>query len=340
MKVALIGFPFSGKSTVFQLLTNVEPSKKEETMGTIKVPDKRIDKLSEIYNPKKKTYAEFILSDFSVRSSKDSIVSPAIKNMIQKTDMLIFVLRNFDSLMSSDEKNPLKEYQSLKEELVLSDLVVIDRRLEREKKEKKNPPEIDALKKMHSILEEGNFPSEEDFAPEQLENMKNYNFLTLKKKIVLVNQEEGNNEIPSDLKEVLEKDNVAYFSVSATIEMELSELDEEERAEFLADYGLKESATARFVNTVYNSLGLISFLTSGTDEVRAWSIKNGTTAVEAAGKIHSDIQRGFIRAETIAFEEFIKYGSEAECKKAGVYRLEGKTYVVKDGDIINFRFNV
>jgi GTP-binding protein YchF len=340
MKVALIGFPFSGKSTVFQLLTNVEPSKKEETMGTIKVPDKRIDKLSEIYNPKKKTYAEFILSDFSVRSSKDSLISPIIKNMIQKTDMLIFVIRNFESLMSSDEKNPLKEYLSLKEDLILSDLVIIDRRLEREKKEKKNPPELDTLKKMHSILEEGKFPLEEDFSIEQLEKMKNYNFLTLKKKIVLINQEEGEINIPKDLQKELTKDKISWFNVSATIEMELNELPKEEQAEFLADYGLKESATTRFVNTVYDSLGLISFLTSGTDEVRAWSIKNGTTAVEAAGKIHSDIQRGFIRAETIAFEEFIKYGSEVECKKAGVYRLEGKTYIVKDGDIINFRFNV
>ncbi len=131
-----------------------------------------------------------------------------------------------------------------------------------------------------------------------------------------------------------------YISASRPIEIELAELDTQEQIEFLKDYGLTESAKIRFIKSAYHSLGLISFLTAGEDEVRAWPIKHGTTAVYAAGKIHSDIQRGFIRAETIFYDDFIKYGSESECKKAGAYKLEGKEYVVKDGDIINFRFNV
>ncbi len=340
MRAALTGLPFSGKSSVFQALTGIESGKKEETVGTIKVPDERIDKLSEIYSPKKITYAEFVLSDFSVPASKDSAISSKVKNMIQKTDLLIMVLRNFESLMTSDGIDPVSEYRKIKDDLIITDFMVIDKRLEREKKEKKNPPEINILKKLHSILENGDIPGEGTLLEDEINTVSNYNFLTLKKKIVLINQSEGENEVPGDLIELLKKDNIDHFCVSAPIEIELAELEPEEQIEFLKDYGLTESAKIRFIKNSYKSLGLISFLTTGPDEVRAWTIKNGTPAVLAAGKIHSDIQRGFIRAETIHYDDFIKYGSEHECKKAGAYRLEGKEYTVKDGDIINFRFNV
>lgn len=340
MRAALIGLPYSGKSTVFQALTGIETGKKEETIGTIKVPDNRIDKLSELYNPKKKTYAEFVLSDFSVPQSKDSAVSAKVKNMVQKTDLLIFVIRNFDSIMTADATDPVAEYSLLKDEMIIADTIVIERRLEREKKEKKNPPELGMLKRLYSVLEEGKMPVESDFSEDDLAHVSNYNFLTLKKKIVLLNQPEGEFDIPQNVKEEIEKDGLEAFCVSAALELELAELGPEEQLEFLEDYGLKETAKERFIRSSYNALGLISFLTAGADEVRAWPIRKGTPAVEAAGKIHSDIQRGFIRAETVHFEDFIKYGSESECKKAAAYRLEGKEYPVKDGDIINFRFNV
>jgi len=339
MRAALIGLPFSGKSSVFQALTGIESGKKEETVGTIKVPDERIDKLSEIYNPKKKTYGEFVLSDYSVPHAKETVVSPKIKNMVQKTDLLILVLRNFDSLMTSDGVDPLTEYKKLKDDLIITDFVVVERRLEREMKEKKNPPEINVLKKLQTILENGELPAEK-ITEDEAELVSNYNFLSMKKIIVLINQPEGKMEIPEKLAEALKNDGVEHFCVSAPIEIELAELDTQEQIEFLKDYGLTESAKIRFIKSAYHSLGLISFLTAGEDEVRAWPIKHGTTAVYAAGKIHSDIQRGFIRAETIFYDDFIKYGSEAECKKAGAYKLEGKEYVVKDGDIIKFRFNV
>jgi ribosome-binding ATPase len=340
MRASLIGLPFSGKSSVFQALTGIEAGKKEESIGTIKVPDERIDKLSEIYSPKKKTYAEFVLSDFMVPASKDTVISPKIKNMIQKTDLLILVLRNFESLHTADPVDPCSEYRKLKDDLIITDFLVVERRIEREIKEKKNPPEINVLKKLHKILENGDLPKEDSISEDESELVSNYNFLSLKKRIVLVNQPEGANEIPVTLSELLAKDNIDHFCVSAPLEVELSELDPEEQAEFLKDYGLTESAKIRFIKSAYNSLGLISFLTAGADEVRAWPIKKGTPAAFAAGKIHSDIQRGFIRAETIHYNDFVKYGSESECKKAAAYRLEGKEYPVKDGDIINFRFNV
>jgi ribosome-binding ATPase len=340
MRAALIGLPFSGKSSVFQALTGIESGKKEETIGTIKVPDERIDKLSEIYNPKKKTYGEFVLSDYSVPHAKETVISPKIKNMVQKTDLLIFVLRNFDSLMTSDGVDPLTEYKKLKDELIITDFVVVERRIEREIKEKKNLPEINVLKKLQTILESGELPGEKKLSEDEADLVSNYNFLSMKKIIVLINQPEGKMDVSEELAEMLKKDSVEYFCVSAPIEIELAELSPEEQLEFLKDYGLAESAKIRFIKSAYHSLGLISFLTAGEDEVRAWPIKQGTTAVYAAGKIHSDIQRGFIRAETIHYLDFIKYGSESECKKAAAYKLEGKEYLVKDGDIINFRFNV
>jgi len=340
MRASLIGLPFSGKSSVFQALTGIESGKKEETIGTIKVPDERIDRLSEIYNPKKKTYGEFVLSDYSLPHIKETVISPKIKNMVQKTDLLIFVLRNFDSLMTSDGIDPLTEYKKLKDELIITDFVVVERRIEREIKEKKNLPEINVLKKLQTILENGEIPGSDKISEDEAELVSNYNFLSMKKIIVLINQPEGNMEVPQKLAEILKNDGIEYFCVSAPIEIELAELSPEEQLEFLKDYGLTESAKIRFIKSAYHSLGLISFLTAGADEVRAWPIKKGTAAVYAAGKIHSDIQRGFIRAETIFYDDFIKYGSEAECKKAAAYKLEGKEYIVKDGDIINFRFNV
>lgn len=340
MRAALIGLPFSGKTSVFEILTGVENGKKEENMGTIKVPDERVDVLSEIYSPKKKTYAEFILSDFYVPISRDVIISPKVKNLIQKTELLVIVLRNFDSLMTSDEKNPYDEYKKIIEDIMISDFMVIEKKIEREKKERKNLVELPVLQKLKDAFEKGECVDSSFLSDEDLEKVSNYNFLSLKKRIVLVNQSEGETVVPEDLAAVLKKENVAVFSICASVEKELAELSPEEQLEFLEGFGLTETANVRFIKETYSALGLISFLTAGPDEVRAWPIKDGTVAVVAAGKIHSDIARGFIRAETIDFETFMKYGSESECKKAGVFRLEGKEYTMRDGDIVNFRFNV
>ena len=340
MKAALIGLPFSGKTTVFQVLTAVESGKKEETMGSIKVPDTRIDKLSEMYNPKKTTYAEFILSDFSVPSGKDVVLPAAVKNGVQKSDLLIMVLRNMDSVMTPEPTDAAGEYTRLIDELILTDLITIERRIERNRKERNSLPELPVLEKLQGILEGGELPLRENLNDDEMGHITSYNFLTLKRRIILINQPEDAIEPAQDVVDALSVHGDSIFPLSASLELEMNELSDEDRDEFLSDYGLKGSARSRFIRAAYGALGLISFLTAGEDEVRAWPIKDGISALYAAGKIHSDIQRGFIRAETISFEDFVELGSESACRKVGKYRLEGKTYPIQDGDIINFRFNV
>ncbi|MBF0440655.1 MAG: redox-regulated ATPase YchF [Oligoflexales bacterium] len=339
MKAALAGLAYSGKTSIFKALTSVDAGKKDESIGSIKVPDERIDFLCSVYHPKKTTYAEFILTDLNVQE-KSSIIPAKTKSIIQKSELLILVLRNFDSVMTESPRNPLAEYNKLMDEIVITDFIVIENRLERQKKEQRKLPEQKILEKLHFILGENRFPGDEEISGEEMRLLNNYNFLSLKKCMVLINQPEGETEIPSDLEKKLCENNMAYFPISAALECELNELSRDEQVSFLESYGLKETGKERFIREAYRTMGLISFLTCGEDECRAWPIKSSSKAVDAASRIHSDIARGFIRAETISFDDFKRLGSEAECKKAGLYRLEGKEYIVKDGDIINFRFNV
>jgi len=340
MRAALIGVPFSGKTTLFEALTGVPTGRKEESLASIKVPDTRIDRLSEVFNPGKTTYAEFTLSDFNPEGAKAETIPAKVKNMLQKMDMLILVVRDFDSVLTDKPRDPLAEYAALRDEIILSDFMVTSKRLEREAKEHKNPLDLPVLKKLNESFENNRLPDDDAYSAQDRELVANYAFLTLKKRIVLVNKPEGETVIPPVLAGQLQKENVLYFAVSGTLEKELMEIPPADRAEFLKGYGLEGTARDRLLTTAYESMNLISFLTVGSDEVRAWPIRRGMTAVEAAGKIHSDIARGFIRAEVVPFETFMKHGSEDECKKANAYRLTGKDYVVQDGDIVNFRFNV
>ena len=340
MRAGLIGFPFSGKTTIFQILTGKKANKKEENIGTIKVPDERVDFLSDIYKPKKTIYAEFVISDYNVPSKKESIIAPSIKTMLQKVELLIIIIRDFSSLFSNELQDPISGYKRLREELTLTDFMIIEKRLERLEKENRNSLEIPVLKKLAEMLEENIFPKQEDFTENEYQLISNYSFLSLKKRIFLINQEEDTSEISEELRKCLDDDNEAYFSISATLESELNELSEEECKSFLESFGLEYTMKEHFIKTAFTSMELISFLTIGKDEVRAWQIKKDTIALNAAEKIHSDISRGFIRAEIVSFEDFKKYGSENECKKAGVYSLKGKTYIMQDGDITSFRFNV
>ncbi len=239
-----------------------------------------------------------------------------------------------------EPKDPAAEYGKIRDDILLTDILVIEKRLEREAKERKNPPELGTLKKVKELLEQMRLPKEGELTGEELERIAHYNFLSLKKPTVLVNQPEGESDVPAALKTLLAADGLDCFALSATLERELAAIPPAEQAGFLKEFGLTEPASRRFVRHIYRGLGLLSFLTAGEDEVRAWPIRTGTPAVQAAGKIHTDIEKGFIRAEVVAFDDFKACGSEAECKKAGKYRLEGKEYVVRDGDIINFRFNV
>ena len=340
MRAALIGMPFSGKTLLFQALTGVEPAKREENLANIKVPDERIDYLADVFSPDKKTYAEFIVMDFTVEGAKSEVIPAKVKNLVQKMDMLILVVRDFDSVLTDSPRDPLGEYRKLRDELILTDLMVVEKRLEREAKEHKNPPDLPVLKRLHARFESNQLPAEDEITPQEHGFIANYSFLTLKKRLVLVNRPEGENDVPKALDQLLEAEGVKRFAVSATLEKELNDIPLAERQAFLEGFGMTGTARERLVTTAYASMNLISFLTVGEDEVRAWPIRRGSTALEAAGKIHTDIARGFIRAETVPFEVFKKHGSEDACKAANAYKLVGKDYVVQDGDLMEFRFNI
>ncbi|MFA6033931.1 MAG: DUF933 domain-containing protein, partial [Myxococcota bacterium] len=304
MKAALIGLPFCGKTTVYEALTGMPVGRKEESLATIKVPDERIEYLAGVFNPGKKVYAEFVLHDFNPEGNKADELSAKVKNMIQKMDMLILVIRDFDSMLTDRPRNALSEYTRLRDELIFSDLVIVEKRLEREEKEHKNPPDLAVLKRLHAAFEANSLPDAVEITPQEREMISNYSFLTLKKRIVLVNKAEDETGVPQELEELLRREGVLNFAMSAMLEKEINEIPPEDRASFLQGYGLSGTARDRLIGTAYSSMNLISFLTVGPDEVRAWPIRKGSSAVEAAGKIHTDIARGFIRAEVVAYETF------------------------------------
>jgi GTP-binding protein YchF len=304
-----------------------------------------------IYKPKKKTFATIDCLDLPGLSFTDDhgrAAARKIINQVRTVDMLVLVIRAFENASVPAYRNsvdPKRDLEELKTELLLADLELVTTRIERLEKEVNKPTKTQAhdkaelalQKKLQDAIESERPISTAIETEAEKEMIKSLNFLTQKPMLVVVNV--GDNDINKQFDFGLPKD-VPVVTLCASIEKELGELDAQSRKEFMADMGITEPATKKFVNSCYSALGLISFLTAGEDEVRAWPIKQGTTALDAAGKIHSDIKRGFIRAETIAFEDLKTFGDEKAVKAAGKMRLEGKTYVVQDGDIINFRFNV
>jgi ribosome-binding ATPase len=348
MKVGLVGFSGSGKTTVYNALTG----QKAETgyasrgsgktnLGVVKVPDARVDALASIHNPKKITLAEIHFVDVAAPPgaggrSLDTSALPAMREV----EALVQVVRAFPS---EDGKpgEPLGELQDLQTELTLGDLAPIEKRLERLKKEKGKPGEIELLGKLKAHLEEGKPLRDLELSEQDHTAISGYRFLTLKPLLIVLNVAEGDVDKPVDpaLSAYATANKLSIIPLSGKLEMELSELSPEEQKAFLADLGLSDTALPRFVRAAYAALDLISFLTAGPDECRAWTIRRGTSAVRAAGKIHSDIERGFIRAEVMTFDDFMHFKSEAKVREAGKARLEGKEYIVRDGDIIHFRHN-
>jgi len=348
MKVGLVGFSGSGKTTVYNALTG----QKAETgyasrgsgktnLGVVKVPDARVDALAAIHNPKKITLAEIHFVDVAAPPgaggrSLDTSALPAMREV----EALVQVVRAFPS---EDGKpgEPLGELQDLQTELTLGDLAPIEKRLERLKKEKGKPGEIELLGKLKAHLEEGKPLRDLELSEQDQTAISGYRFLTLKPLLIVLNVAEGDVDKPIDpaLSAYATANKLSIIPLSGKLEMELSELSPDEQKAFLADLGLSDTALPRFVRAAYAALDLISFLTAGPDECRAWTIRRGTSAVRAAGKIHSDIERGFIRAEVMTFDDFMQFKSEAKVREAGKARLEGKEYIVRDGDIIHFRHN-
>jgi GTP-binding protein YchF len=346
MKIGLVGFAGSGKTTVFNTLTGLDVPVGfggEPHLGTVKVPDERIDALSEIFKPKKTTYAEIVFSDIpGEHGAERKGLSRKGLQQIRDQDVLCLVLRAFPNPALETAADPSAEFDAFHAECLLADLAMVERRLERAAKDKPDPVELAAFELMKSTLEQEqplrSLPAE----ALDRSRLAGYAFLTDRPLMVVVNrsEDEAALPLPEDLAPRLEAAHSAGLVLSASLEAEIAKMDPVDQPAFLEDFGLQESALARFIRTAYGLLDLISFFTVGSDEVRAWPVRRGSNAKQAAGRIHTDLERGFIRAEVMPYDVFMEYGSEHALRDAGRLQVEGKDYVVADGDILNIRFNV
>jgi GTP-binding protein YchF len=360
MKIAIIGLPNSGKTTVFNALTrgsaettNYASGQLEPNVATVKVPDTRLGVLAEMFDPKKTTPADVQYVDVGGLSSgarQSGGLPPALLNFIGGADALLHVARAFqDEAVSHPEGSVglARDVETVDLELAFSDLAIIERRLQKlnaeigkmsSKDKDLRIAERDLLLKLQGGLEQGTPIRDIELNDEEARLLRGYQFLTAKPLLVVVNI--GEQEIKSPQAFDYPHRESGVVALCGKVEAELAQLDDEDAQAFMEDLGIDEAARDRVIAKSYDLLGLMSFLTAGPDEVRAWTIRRNTPAVEAAGAIHSDIQRGFIRAEIVAYDDLIKAGGMTEAKKVGTVRLEGKQYIVKDGDVCHFLFNI
>lgn len=358
----IIGLPMVGKTTVFNLLTgarvqtsNFFSGKTESNLGMAKVPDRRIDFLSALYKPKKTIYAQLELIDVPglVRgASEGQGIGNAFMDTVRKVDALILVLRAFrseDVEHVEGSIDPMRDVQTVVYELLMADIEFVDKRLTRLRESKKRPPqaeeEISLLSKILEHLEAEKPFATLDLTEDERRALVNYTFFTDKPLILVANLDDEQFKAQdyigrAPLHTYAQENGLPLIEISANTEVEISELTGEDRDMFFADFGISEPGIDRIARASYAVLGLISFFTVGEDEVRAWTIRTASTAKQAAGKIHSDLERGFIRAELMKYADILQYGSHAKLKEKGLMSLEGKDYYVQDGDILNIRFNV
>ncbi len=348
MKLGIVGVPQCGKSTIFDALTGArgeegghKPARKDMKMATVTVFDERIAFLSEIYQPKKTSFAkvEYLLPS-EIQGASPEKSSASLWNQIRTCDALLHVIRNFQSAGGSPP-TPGNDYWQLEEEMVLSDLVVTENRIERIELDRKRgkreeEEEYDLLQSCRKILEEGDpIRGKGDLASHPL--LKGFTFLSAKPVLVIMNNEDEDESLPQWDRR---PEGVDAIVVRGRLEQDIASMSPEEAEEFLEAYHVTESALDRVINRSYGLLNRISFFTVGSDEVKAWPIAAGTSALDAAGSVHTDIQKGFIRAEVVSFDDLKECGDFKEAKKAGLVRLEGKEYIIQDGDIAHFRFNI
>ena len=357
LRAGLIGLPSSGKTTLFELLSRKSgtPSKprsgKNETnTGTADVPDSRLDRLKTLFNPQKNVPATVVFSDILGASKPQNLIDVG---PYREANALLHVVRAFRAVEvphAAGSIDPYRDARAMEDELILADLAVTERRLERIKKDKKKGTakalelESNVLDECKRALEHGEPIRTLSFEPHEHKTLRGFQFLSAKPLLLIINLDEedvqqAENAIKlTNLTEIVSSKSTEAVPVFAKIELEISQLDPDESPLFLEDLGLKETGLDRIIKATYDLLGYISFFTVGKDECRAWSIPKGTVAPDAAAEIHSDIQQGFIRAEVVRYEDLLLRGSMNECRDHGEVRLEGKEYVVQDGDVINFRF--
>ena len=365
MKLGIVGLPNVGKSTLFNAITQAGAESAnypfctiEPNVGVVPVPDERLDALADMYHPQKVTHAviEFVdIAGLVKGASRGEGLGNKFLSHIREVDAIVHVVRCFEDaniVHVEGSVSPLRDVETIQLELIFADIEMLDKRIDRTRKmmksgEKKYQQELNLLEELKELLEAGKPARAREFSAEEAEILRDLPLLTLKPVLYAANVSEDdfvsgieNNDMVKELTEMAEQEGSEVMPISAKIEEDVSALEPEEKIEFLQELGISESGLDRLVKKSYKLLGLISYLTAGEPEVRAWTITRGTKAPGAAGKIHTDFEKGFIRAEVVAYRDLMECGSMTAAKEKGLVRSEGKEYVMEDGDVVLFRFNV